>query len=55
MVAWLTEDDDVGRGHAAAFVGVLRTGATLSNAHVGGSGTHRDESTDLRLDGRARR
>jgi hypothetical protein len=44
-----------GRGHAMAFVHVLKNGATISDRHVGTTGTHRDESTELRLDGLAHR
>ena len=55
FVAWLAEDHGVGRGHAMALFGVLRTGATISDKHVGSTGSHRDESTELRLDGIANR
>jgi hypothetical protein len=55
VIAWLAEDYGVGRGHAMAFFGVLKNGATISNKHVGSSGTHRDESAELRLDGLANR
>ena len=55
VVAWLKDEWGVGRGHAMAFVHVLKNGATVSDAHVGSAGSHRDESTTLRLDGRARR
>ncbi len=52
---WLKEEYDVGRGHAMAFYSVLKNGATISDKHVGTSGSHRDESTQLRLDGKADR
>ena len=55
FVAWLAEDHGVGRGHAMALFGVLRNGATISDKHVGSTGSHRDESTELRLDGIANR
>jgi Domain of unknown function (DUF4287) len=55
VVAWLQDEHDLGRGHAMAFYGVLKSGATISDAHVGSSGVHRDESTELRLDGLAQR
>ena len=55
VVAWLKEEYDVGRGHAMAFYGVLKNGATISDKHVGSTGTHRDDSDLLRLDGKARR
>lgn len=55
VVTWLEDEWGVGRGHAMAFVHVLRNGPAISEKHVGSSGAHRDESTTLRLDGRARR
>jgi hypothetical protein len=55
VVAWLAEDYGVGRGHAMALFGVLKNGATISAKHVGTDGSHRDESIELRLDGRAHR
>ena len=54
-MTWLQDEFGVGRGHAMAFVHVLKNGPTISEKHVGSSGTHRDESTTLRLDGRGRR
>lgn len=55
VVEWLKEDFGVGRGHAMAFVHVLHNGPQISAKHVGTSGTHRDESDVLRLDGVAQR
>ena len=55
VVAWLKEDFDLGRGHAMAFYGVLKNGPEISDKHVGTTGVHRDESTTLRLDGKANR
>lgn len=55
IVDWLKEEYDVGRGHAMAFVHVVKNGATISDKHVGSTGSHRDESTELRLDGIANR
>ena len=55
IVDWLKNDFGVGRGHAMAFVHVVKNGAAISDKHVGTSGTHRDESNLLRLDGTARR
>jgi hypothetical protein len=52
---WLRDDYGVGRGHAMAFVHVLKRGATISDKHVGKEGPHRDEATELRLDGIAAR
>lgn len=55
VVAWLHDDYGVGRGHAMAFFHVLKSGATISDKHVGTAGPHRDASTQLRLDGIATR
>lgn len=55
IVDWLKDDYEIGRGHAMAFAHVVRNGATISDKHVGTTGVHRDESTELRLDGIANR
>jgi hypothetical protein len=55
VVDWLREEHGLGRGHAMAFYHVIKSGATISDKHVGSSGVHRDESDTLRLDGLARR
>jgi hypothetical protein len=55
IVDWLKEDYDLGRGHAMALVHVIKNGATISGKHVGTTGSHRDESTTLWLDGVATR
>jgi len=55
VVAWLAEEYGVGHGHAMAFFHVVKSGATISDKHVGSTGSHRDDSTELRLDGLARR
>ena len=55
VAAWLKEDFDLGRGHAMAFFHVLTKGTTISDKHVGTDGVHRDESTELRIDGIAHR
>lgn len=52
---WLKTEFNLGRGHAMALVHVLRNGPRLDNKHVGGTGSHRDESAVLRLDGIAQR
>lgn len=55
IVDWLRDDYGVGRGHAMAFVHVVKNGPQISEKHVGTQGPHRDESTVLRLDGKANR
>ena len=55
VLAWLKEEFDLGRGHGMALVHVLKNGPTISDKHVGTDGVHRDESTQLRLDGIAHR
>jgi hypothetical protein len=55
FVAWLKDDYDVGRGHAMALFGVLKNGPTVPEKHVGSTGSHRDETLELRLDGIAAR
>src|SRR4051812_16723498 len=51
IVEWLKEDYGLGRGHAMALVHVIKSGATISDKHVGTTGSHRDESHTLWLDG----
>lgn len=51
VIDWLKEDYGLGRGHAMAFFYVLKNGTRISNKHVGTSGTHTDESNELRIDG----
>jgi Domain of unknown function (DUF4287) len=55
IVDWLRDEYGVGRGHAMALFGVLKNGATVPEKHVGSTGSHRDESPTLRLDGIAAR
>jgi len=52
IVEWLKNDFDLGRGHAMAIVHVIKHGAVISDKHVGSTGSHADESTTLRLDGK---
>jgi hypothetical protein len=51
IVEWLKEDYDLGRGHAIALVHVITKGAEIDAKHVGTTGSHRDESETLWLDG----
>ncbi len=55
VVAWLADDYGIGRGHAMAMWHVIRNGPAISAKHVGTTGTHRDESETLWLDGKATR
>jgi len=53
IVEWLAADYGLGRGHAMAIVHLLQKGTTISEKHVGTDGVHRDESTELWIDGAA--
>jgi hypothetical protein len=55
IVEWLKEDYGLGRGHAMALVHVIKNGPKIGDKHVGTSGSHRDESDTLWLDGVANR
>ena len=55
IVEWFKTDFDVGRGHAMAMVHVIKNGPGIGDKHVGTTGTHRDETDTLRLDGKANR
>ena len=55
VVDWLAADFGVGRGHAMAFYHVVKNGPQIPDKHVGTTGSHRDESDVLRLDGLANR
>ena len=52
ILDWLKTEFDLGRGHGMALVHVIKNGPGISDRHVGASGTHRDQSTVLRLDGK---
>ena len=53
VIEWFKDDYGLGRGHAMAFVHVLKNGPTISDKHVGTSGVHSDGSSELWLDGKA--
>lgn len=55
VVDWLRDDYGVGRGHAMAFFHVLKNGSSIGDKHVGSTGSHRDPSSELDLDGVAGR
>lgn len=51
IVEWLKEDYGLGRGHAMALVHVIKNGEKIDAKHVGTTGSHRDASDTLWLDG----
>lgn len=53
ILAWLKDDYELGRGHGMALVTVIQKGATITDKFVGTDSVHRDESTELWLDGKA--
>ncbi|TQL02557.1 DUF4287 domain-containing protein [Cellulomonas sp. SLBN-39] len=55
VVEWLAAEHGLGRGHAMAIVHVVTKGDRIASTHVGTSGTHRDASDRLWLDGVATR
>ncbi|WP_020014091.1 DUF4287 domain-containing protein [Promicromonospora sukumoe] len=52
VVAWLKETYGLGHGHARAVAHVVTKGDRISGKHVGSTGTHRDASDRLWLDGK---
>lgn len=55
ILEWLKTDYGLGRGHGMALVHVIKKGPKIDPKHVGSSGSHRDESDTLWLDGKASR
>jgi hypothetical protein len=55
ITTWLKTTYGIGHGHANAITHVIRNGPQIGDTHVGTTGSHRDESTMLRLDGLANR
>lgn len=53
ILEWLKTDYGLGRGHGMALVHVIKKGPKIDAKHVGTTGTHRDESDTLWLDGKA--
>ena len=50
IIAWLKKDYNLGTGHARAIAYVIQHGAEFEVKHT--TGTHRDESGTLKLDGK---
>jgi hypothetical protein len=55
VTTWLKATYGIGHGHANAMTHVIRNGPQIGDKHVGSTGSHRDESNLLRLDGIANR
>ncbi|MBD0743158.1 DUF4287 domain-containing protein [Streptomyces sp. CBMA152] len=55
ILTWLKDDHDLGRGHGMALVHVIKNGPKIDAKHVGTTGSHRDESDTLWLDGKNNR
>lgn len=55
VIDWCKTEYGLGRGHAMALYHVIKNGSTISARHVGTTGTHRDASETLWLDGKATR
>ncbi|MET8630473.1 DUF4287 domain-containing protein [Kitasatospora sp. NPDC004669] len=55
ILEWLKEEYGLGRGHGMALVHVFKNGAKIDGKHVGTTGSHRDESDTLWLDGKKTR
>jgi len=53
IIAWLKADYGLGTGHARALAYVIRNGADFELKHT--TGTHRDASGTLNLDGKSRK
>ena len=52
ILEWLAADYQLGRGHGMALVYVIQKGPKIDAKFVGDTGTHRDESDTLWLDGK---
>ncbi len=53
ILEWLATDYGLGRGHGMAMVHVIKKGPHIDMKHVGTTGSHRDDSDTLWLDGKA--
>lgn len=52
ILAWLTADYGLGRGHGMAIVHIIKHGGEVADKHVDSGGVHSDPSKKLRLKGR---
>ncbi len=52
ILAWLTADYGLGRGHGMALVYVIKNGTKIAEKHVGTEGVHSDASNTLVLTGK---
>jgi len=55
VVTWLAEAYGIGRGHAMAMWQVIKNGPQISRKRAGTTGSPRDESDTVWLDGKATR
>lgn len=51
ILDWLKSEYDLGRGHGMAMVHIIQKRPEIDAKHVGSTGTHRDETNLLWLDG----
>ncbi|WP_394250385.1 DUF4287 domain-containing protein [Arthrobacter pityocampae] len=51
ILAWLSEEYGLGRGHGMAMVHVITKGDGIDSKHIGTGGTHSDAKDHLWLDG----
>jgi len=53
ILAWLSDEYDLGRGHGMALVYVITKGDKIGTTHVQTGGSHSDPSDTIWLDGAA--